>query len=177
MGTALGVLASRAGYRVAAIAGRDRRRTEQAASRIGAEVPTLSPREGAGAHELVARRFDGVVGHAEEHELASACRLAGGEDCHLRADPARGPLGLDTFLVRDGGHAVAGTDSERTEGGPYLAGSDDGDRRSLAPHRHGPAIGSLLDLGSVGPLPGPGDGPELPGLRISDSTRSRWPAP
>jgi len=53
VGTAVGALAARAGYRVTAVAGRDRLRTERAASRIGAEVPVLSPREAAGRAELV----------------------------------------------------------------------------------------------------------------------------
>jgi predicted short-subunit dehydrogenase-like oxidoreductase (DUF2520 family) len=53
VGTALGALAVRSGYRVTAVAGRNRRRTEEAASRIGVEVPVLSPPEAAGRAGLV----------------------------------------------------------------------------------------------------------------------------
>jgi len=53
VGTALGALAVRAGYQVAAIADRDRHRAEQAAGRIGAGVQVLTPREAAGRARLV----------------------------------------------------------------------------------------------------------------------------
>jgi hypothetical protein len=105
--------------------------------------------EGAGSHELVARRFDGVVGHCEQDEVGATRGLARGENRHFSTDPARGLLGPAPIPSRDGGHAVAGTDREGAEGGPHLAHSDDGDRRPFAPLRHSRAVGSLLDLGSL----------------------------
>lgn len=52
VGTAIGVLAARGGYRVVALAGRDRRRTEEAARRMGEKVPVLSPSDAARVAEL-----------------------------------------------------------------------------------------------------------------------------
>jgi predicted short-subunit dehydrogenase-like oxidoreductase (DUF2520 family) len=101
VGTAVGALAVRAGYRVTAIAGRDRRRTEEASSRIGAEVPVLSPREAAGRAELVLLTVpDGAI-EASCRELVDARAFARGSvvvhcsgalssDC---LDPARRELG------------------------------------------------------------------------------------
>jgi predicted short-subunit dehydrogenase-like oxidoreductase (DUF2520 family) len=53
VGTALGALAVRAGYRVAAVAGRSRHQAAERATRIGAQVPVLSPSEAARRAELV----------------------------------------------------------------------------------------------------------------------------
>lgn len=53
MGTALGALAFRAGYRVAAIADQDPGQAERASRRIGESIPVLSPREAAGRAEIV----------------------------------------------------------------------------------------------------------------------------
>jgi predicted short-subunit dehydrogenase-like oxidoreductase (DUF2520 family) len=78
VGTAVGVLASRAGYRVAAVAGRDHRRTEQAASRIGAGVPALSPCEAADRADLVLLTVSDDAIEAACRELVSARALARG---------------------------------------------------------------------------------------------------
>ena len=78
MGTALGTLAVRAGYRVTAVAGRDRRRTEEAASRIGAAVPVLSPRDAASRAELVLLAVPDDAIEASCHELVAARAFARG---------------------------------------------------------------------------------------------------
>jgi predicted short-subunit dehydrogenase-like oxidoreductase (DUF2520 family) len=78
VGTALGALAVRAGYRVTAVAGRNRRRTEEAASRIGAEVPVLSPREAAGRADLVLLAVPDDAIEASCHELVTARSFARG---------------------------------------------------------------------------------------------------
>ena len=101
VGTAVGALAVRAGYRVTAVAGRDRRRTEQAASRIGAEVPVLSPLEAAGRAELVLLTVpdDAIETSCDELVAARAfargslvahCSGALSSEC---LDPARRELG------------------------------------------------------------------------------------
>jgi predicted short-subunit dehydrogenase-like oxidoreductase (DUF2520 family) len=53
VGTAIGVLATRNGYRLTAIADSIRSCAEEAARRIGAQVPVLSPQEAAGQAELI----------------------------------------------------------------------------------------------------------------------------
>jgi len=53
VGTAIGVLAARAGLCVAAVAGRSRRRAKAAAARIGRRTQALSPAGAAAAGELV----------------------------------------------------------------------------------------------------------------------------
>lgn len=78
MGTAVGALAARAGYRVTAVAGRNRRRTEEAASRIGPEVPVLSPGEAAGRAELVLLAVPDDAIEALCRELVAARALARG---------------------------------------------------------------------------------------------------
>jgi predicted short-subunit dehydrogenase-like oxidoreductase (DUF2520 family) len=78
VGTAVGALAVRAGYRVTAVAGRDRHRTEEAASRIGAEVPVLSPREAAGRAELVLLAVPDDAIEASCRELVAARALGRG---------------------------------------------------------------------------------------------------
>jgi predicted short-subunit dehydrogenase-like oxidoreductase (DUF2520 family) len=101
VGTAVGTLAARAGYRVTAVAGRDRLRTEQAASRIGAEVPVLSPHEAAGRAELILLAVPDDAIEATCRELVSAraftrgsfvahCSGALSSEC---LDPARRELG------------------------------------------------------------------------------------
>ncbi len=76
MGTALGALAVRAGYRVAAIADQDPVRAEQAAARIGQSIPVLSPREAAGRAELVLLAVPDDAIEALCHELVSTRALA-----------------------------------------------------------------------------------------------------
>ena len=101
MGTAVGALAARAGYRVTAVAGRDRLRTERAASRIGAEVPVLSPREAAGRAELVLLAVPDDAIEAACRELVAARAFARGSlVAHCSGalsseslDPARRELG------------------------------------------------------------------------------------
>ncbi len=78
MGTAVGALAARAGYRVTAVAGRNRRRTEEAASRIGSQVPVLSPIEAAGRAELVLLAVPDDSIEASCRELVAAHALARG---------------------------------------------------------------------------------------------------
>ena len=78
VGTALGALAVRAGYHVTAVAGRNRRRTEEAASRIGAEVPVLSPCEAAGRADLVLLAVPDDAIEASCHELVTARSFARG---------------------------------------------------------------------------------------------------
>ena len=53
VGTAIGVLAARAGWRVVALAGRRAKRAELAAERIGGPVRVCTPEEAAGAANLV----------------------------------------------------------------------------------------------------------------------------
>jgi len=53
VGTAIGVLAARNGYRVTAVADRDRHCAEEAADRIGTRVPVLPAHEAASRAELV----------------------------------------------------------------------------------------------------------------------------
>lgn len=53
VGTAIGVLARRAGYRIAAIGGRNLAKTTAAAEQIGGGVEAYTPLEAAGAGELV----------------------------------------------------------------------------------------------------------------------------
>lgn len=53
VGTAIGVLAARAGWRVAAVAGRDSLAARRAAERIGGGANACAPAEAAGAAELV----------------------------------------------------------------------------------------------------------------------------
>jgi predicted short-subunit dehydrogenase-like oxidoreductase (DUF2520 family) len=72
VGTALAALAVRAGYQVAAVADRDRRRAEQAAGRIGTAIPVLSPREAAGRAELVLLAVPDDAIEASCRELVSA---------------------------------------------------------------------------------------------------------
>jgi predicted short-subunit dehydrogenase-like oxidoreductase (DUF2520 family) len=101
VGTAVGVLAVRAGYRVSAVAGRDRNRTEKAAERIGAEVPVLSPREAAGRAELVLLAVPDDAIEACCRELVAADAFARGSlVAHCSGalsseclDPARRELG------------------------------------------------------------------------------------
>jgi len=78
VGTAIGALAVRAGYRVTAVADRDRRRAEQAAERIGAELPVLSPREAAGRAELVLLAVPDDVVESSCRELVAARAFARG---------------------------------------------------------------------------------------------------
>ena len=101
VGTAVGALAVRAGYRVTAVAGRDRHRTEEAASRIGAEVPVLSPVEAAGRAGLVLLTVPDDAIEATCRELVTARALAPGSlVAHCAGalsseclDPARRELG------------------------------------------------------------------------------------
>ena len=53
VGTALGILAARAGITVAAVGGRDADKAQRAAARIGLEVRPMSIRDAAGAADLV----------------------------------------------------------------------------------------------------------------------------
>ena len=53
VGTALGILAARAGLTVAAVGGRDAGKTQRAAARMAPEVQSLSIHDAAGAGELV----------------------------------------------------------------------------------------------------------------------------
>ena len=78
VGTAIGVLAARAGYRVTAIADRDRRRAEQAAGRIGAATPVLTPREAAGRAGLVLLTVPDDAIDTSCRELATARAFARG---------------------------------------------------------------------------------------------------
>lgn len=72
VGTALGALAVRAGYRVAAVAGRNRERAEEAARRIAADVPVLPAREAAGRAGLVLLTVPDDAIEASCRELAAA---------------------------------------------------------------------------------------------------------
>jgi predicted short-subunit dehydrogenase-like oxidoreductase (DUF2520 family) len=78
VGTALGALAVRAGYRVTAVADEERARAERAASRIGAEVQVLSPREAAGRGELVLLTVPDDAIEASCRELVGARAFARG---------------------------------------------------------------------------------------------------
>lgn len=101
VGTAIGVLAARAGYRVTAVADRDRRRAEQAAGRIGAGVPVLTPREAAGRSGLVLLTVPDDAIETSCRELATARAFArGGLVAHCSGalsseclDPARREIG------------------------------------------------------------------------------------
>jgi len=78
VGAAVGALAVRAGYRVAAVAGRSHSRSEEAARRIGPEVPVLPPREAAGRAELVLLAVPDDAIEAMCRELVAARALARG---------------------------------------------------------------------------------------------------
>jgi len=78
VGTAVGVLAVRAGYRVTAVAERDRRRAQEAAGRIGAEVPALSPHDAARRGELVLLTVPDDAIEATCDELVTARAFARG---------------------------------------------------------------------------------------------------
>src|SRR5262249_28606452 len=53
VGTSIAVLAKQSGYRIAAISGRDEKRTRQAAKLIGGDVKVCSPEEAAGLAQLI----------------------------------------------------------------------------------------------------------------------------
>jgi predicted short-subunit dehydrogenase-like oxidoreductase (DUF2520 family) len=78
VGTALGALAVRAGYQVAAIADLDGHRADRAAIRIGVEIPVLAPRQAAGRADLVLLAVPDDAIEASCHELVSTRALARG---------------------------------------------------------------------------------------------------
>ena len=78
VGTAIGVLAMRNGYRVAAVADRDRDRAEETARRIGGQVPVLSPQEAASRAELILLTVPDDAIEASCRELVDALAFARG---------------------------------------------------------------------------------------------------
>lgn len=72
VGTAIGVLATRSGYRVTAVADRDRRCAEEAARRIGTQVPVLPAHGAASRAELVLLAVPDDAIEATCRELAAA---------------------------------------------------------------------------------------------------------
>ncbi len=76
VGTALAILAQRAGYRVAAMAGRDPARTRQAADMVSPSTPVTSAAQAAGAAEIVLLTVpdDAIAGLCAELAAAKAFR-------------------------------------------------------------------------------------------------------
>ncbi len=76
VGTAIGVLATRSGYRITAIADRIRSCAEEAVHRIGAQVPVLPPQEAAGQAELILLAVPDDAIETSCRELATAHAFA-----------------------------------------------------------------------------------------------------
>lgn len=75
VGVALAKLARSAGYRIAAVAGRDPGRTQQAAAEIGPETRALAPVEAASASELIFLTVSDAAIRSVAEQLASAGAL------------------------------------------------------------------------------------------------------
>ena len=78
VGTAIAVLARRAGYEVAAIGGRDATKTEMAAEQIGGHIKAGTPFEAAGTGELVLLAVSDDAIETVCDELAKANAFSGG---------------------------------------------------------------------------------------------------